>query len=252
MIETHCHLDYLKDRPLEETLKLSVDAGVTQIITIAVDPDNLAVAMKLAIDHPQIFCTQGIHPHDAQHVSEDVIQKIMTNSRHPKVVAIGEIGLDFHYNHSPKDVQMKWFRRQLELAVSENKPVVIHSRDADKEMKEFLIEFGPKLQGVVHSFSSSLELAQVAITQGFYLGFNGMITFKNADNVREAVKICPLNQLLIETDSPFLAPVPHRGKENAPFMLPFVLSKMAEIKGVSETEMDQKLTENAKKLFGLN
>jgi hypothetical protein len=149
----------------------------------------------------------------------------------------------------------KWKGNTLKQFAKLMEPYQIQVTNLDKaceEMKDFLIEFGPRINGVVHSFSSGLELARVAIEQGFFLGFNGMITFKNADNVREAVKLCPIDQLLIETDSPFLAPVPHRGKENAPFLLPFVLAKLAEIKGVSETEMDQKLTENAKKLFGLD
>jgi TatD DNase family protein len=251
MIETHCHLDYLKAHPLEEILRLSSEAGVSKLVTISVDPGNLDAVIRLSEAHAQIWCTQGIHPHDAKECTEEVFAKIKAQASHRKVVAIGEIGLDFHYNNSPADVQEVWFRRFLELAGELNKPVVIHSRDADLLMAKFLIEFSPKLQrkGVVHSFSSGLELAQTAIDQGFYLGFNGMITFPKADNVREALKLCPLEQLLIETDSPFLTPVPHRGKENGPYFLPFVLQKMAEIKGVPADKLSEILAANAQRLF---
>lgn len=251
MIETHCHLDYLKAHPLEEILRLSSEAGVSKIVTISVDPTNLDAVIALSEAHPQIYCTQGIHPHDAKECNAEVFAKIKSQAQHPKVVAIGEIGLDFHYNNSPAVVQEEWFRRFLELAAESNKPVVIHSRDADELMAKFLIEFSPRLKrkGVVHSFSSGLELAQTAIDQGFFLGFNGMITFPKADNVREALKLCPLEQLVIETDSPFLTPVPHRGKENGPYFLPFVLQKMAEIKGVPPEKLSLILSQNAQRLF---
>ena len=251
MIETHCHLDYLKAHSLVEILRLSKEAGVSKIITISVDPSNLDAVINLSDAHADVWCTQGIHPHDAKECSEEVFQKIKKQATHPKVVAIGEIGLDFHYNNSPADVQEEWFRKFLQLACELDKPVVIHSRDADELMARLLCEYSPKLKrkGVVHSFSSGLELAQTAIDQGYYLGFNGMITFPKADNVREALKLCPLHQLLIETDSPFLTPVPHRGKENGPYYLPFVLQKMAEIKEIEASKLSQILVENAQRLF---
>ena len=251
MIETHCHLDYLKAHSLDEILRLSKEAGVSKIVTISVDPDNLDAVISLSEAHSQVWCTQGIHPHDAKACNEEVFEKIKKQASHSKVVAIGEIGLDFHYNNSPPDVQEEWFRKFLQLASDLDKPVVIHSRDADELMARFLVEFSPKLKrkGVVHSFSSGLELAQTAIDQGYFLGFNGMITFPKADNVREALKLCPLDQLVIETDSPFLTPVPHRGKENGPYYLPFVLQKMAEIKGIEVSKLSQILSANAQSLF---
>ena len=251
MIETHCHLDYLKAHSLDEILRLSSEAGVSKIVTISVDPSNLDAVISLSEAYSQVWCTQGVHPHDAKECTLEVFEKIKNQAKHPKVVAIGEIGLDFHYNNSPPDVQEEWFRKFLQLACDLNKPVVIHSRDADELMAKLLIEFSPKLErkGVVHSFSSGLELAQTAIDQGYFLGFNGMITFPKADNVREALKLCPLDQLLIETDSPFLTPVPHRGKENGPYFLPHVLQKMAEIKEIEPAKLSQILTDNALKLF---
>lgn len=254
IVETHCHLDYLKDRPLAETLSLAAAAGVQKIVTIGVDPDNLDGVLALAQGHATVWCTQGIHPHDAKNVTDEVLAKIRSRAAHPRVVAIGEIGLDYYYNNSPKDVQLQVFRAQLEIAAEFDRPIVIHSRDSDEDMMAFLKEFGPRLKqkGVVHSFSSGLELAQTALDQGFYLGFNGMITFPKAENVRDAVRMCPVERLLIETDSPFLTPVPHRGKENAPFYLPHVLKKMAELKGLAETTLADQLWVNSHALFGLH
>jgi TatD DNase family protein len=185
-------------------------------------------------------------------MTDEVLERIRSRAHHPRFDAIGEICLDYHYNNSPKDVQLKWFRAQLELAVATDKPIVIHSRDSDEDMITFLKEFAPQLKkkGVVHSFSSSLELARVALDNGFYLGFNGMVTFPKAENVRDAVRLCPLERILLETDSPFLTPVPHRGKENAPFYLPHVLKKVAEIKSASEEALSVHAWDNAHALFG--
>lgn len=147
--------------------------------------------------------------------------------------AVGEIGLDYHYNNSPIDVQKKVFEKQLQLACDLDLPVVIHTREADEDTRDILKNFIPHLKrkGVLHSFTSGRALAEYALSEGFYLGFNGIITFKKAENVQEVVQITPLEQILLETDSPFLTPVPHRGKENAPYYLPFIAQKVAELKG---------------------
>jgi TatD DNase family protein len=251
MIETHCHLDYLKQAPLAEIIQMSKQAGIDKIITIGVDPDNLDLVFEIAKNHNDIYATQGIHPHDAIKATDADLTKIAQRMGHPKIVAVGEIGLDFYYNHSPKDVQIDLFEKQLEIAIQKNKPVVIHSRDADLEMMEILEKYQARMtrKGVVHSFSSGLELAQKAITWGFMLGFNGMVTFKSAENVRAAVELCPLEQILLETDAPFLTPVPHRGKENAPFYLPFIAHKVAEIKQLDQQKVIDITTQNAEKLF---
>ncbi len=249
--ETHCHLEYLKDRPLDETLRLAAEAGIDRIVTIGVDPGNLDKVMELADTYPQVYFTQGIHPHDSKDGTETEWNKIRERASHPKMVAVGEIGLDYHYNNSPPDIQRKHFRLQLEIAAEMDKPVVIHSRDADEDMAAMLAEFAPRLKrkGVVHSFSSGLTLAQTALDLGFYLGFNGIITFPKAENVREAVRLCPLERILVETDAPFLTPVPHRGKENAPHLLPLVLAKLAELKGTSIDKAAGMTRANAVQLF---
>lgn len=254
MIETHCHLDYLKQAPLDEIIQRSLSVGIEKIITISVDPENLDVAFNLAQDNPNIYCSQGIHPHDAVKATDADLEKISTRMKDKKVIAVGEIGLDFYYNHSPKDVQIDIFKKQIEIAIAQNMPVIIHSRDADAEMIEVLAQYQARMnkKGVVHSFSSGLELAQKAIGWGFYLGFNGMVTFKSADNVRAAVELCPIEQLLLETDAPFLTPIPHRGKENAPFYLPFIAHKISEIKNLNNDDLIKITTANAKKLFDLS
>ena len=215
IIETHCHLDYLKDKPLEEIIQDASDNGIQKIMTIAVEPDNFDVVFELAKNHEQIFCSQGIHPHDAKLCTAEALKIIEERQSHSKVLAVGEIGLDYHYDNSPREKQREVFRAQLEIAIRTNKPVVIHSRDADDDMILMLKELAPKMskKGVIHSFTAGPELAQIAIDLGFYLGFNGIITFKKAENVRDIVRLCPIEKILLETDAPFLTPIPHRGKE---------------------------------------
>ncbi|MBG59994.1 MAG: hydrolase TatD [Peredibacter sp.] len=253
IIETHCHLDYLKAEPLEEILRKSQEAGVDKLITIAVEPDNFDAAFELSKTHESVFFTQGIHPHDAKLATEAAYKVIKDRASEPKMVAVGEIGLDYHYDNSPREIQRDVFRKQMEIAIELDKPVVIHSRDADEDMISMLKELGPKLRrkGVIHSFTSSLELAKTALDLDFYLGFNGIITFKKADDVREAVSLASLDRILTETDSPFLTPVPHRGKENAPYRLPHIVEKIAEIKEVDSADVYNKTYDNALRLFGL-
>ena len=231
-IETHCHLDYLKAEPLEEIRRKISDAGILKVITIGVDPQNLDTVKDLSEKYDEVYFTQGIHPHDAKDATEVEFDKISTRACLKKMVAVGEIGLDYHYNNSPPDIQRKQFEKQLQIAVEKDLPVVIHTRDAEEDTKSIIKNFSSHLKkkGVIHSFTSSLDLAEFVLGEDFYIGFNGIITFKKAENVQEVVKITPSNRILFETDSPFLTPVPHRGKENAPYYLPFVASKIAELK----------------------
>ena len=245
LIETHCHLDYLKAEPLEEILRKISEAQIAKVITIGVDPDNLDRAMELSSTYNEVYFTQGIHPHDAKSFTQTEFEKISTRATLPKMVAVGEIGLDYHYNNSPQDIQKEVFEKQLQLACDYDLPVVIHTREADEDTKSILKNFSSHLKrkGVVHSFTSTKELAEFVLGEGFYLGFNGIITFKKAENVQEVVKITPIDKILFETDSPFLTPVPHRGKENAPYYLPFVANKIAELKNIDlEILKDQVLS----------
>jgi len=251
IIETHCHLDYLKEEELKDVLSKTLAHNIEKIITISVAPNNLQPVLELAQTHSNIYCTQGIHPHEAKDWSDEVEKKIRENLKDESVVAVGEIGLDFYYNKSVKDIQIEVFKKQLELAIEFEMPVVIHTREADEETIEILKEYAPKMKykGVVHSFTSGQELAKCAIDLGFYLGFNGIITFNNAQNVRDVLELCPLERVLLETDAPFLTPVPYRGKENAPYYLPFVAEKVAEVKNCELDLVLKTCYQNSKDCF---
>lgn len=254
IIETHCHLDYLKDKPLPELLEEAKEAGVEKIITIAVEPDNFDKVFELSKAYDQVYFSQGIHPHDAKLSTDEALSIIESRCSETKMVAVGEIGLDYHYDNSPREKQREVFKAQLEIAIKNKKPVIIHSRDADEDMIGILSEYAPRLEkkGVIHSFTSGKELARKAIDLGFYLGFNGIITFKTADAVREIVELTPIDRILLETDSPFLTPVPFRGRENSPKNLPYILEKVAEIKNVSPTEIENAAKKNSESLFFKN
>ena len=244
-------MDYLKALPLEEIRTLIKEAGITKVVTIGVDPENLDKVKELSDTYPEIYFTQGIHPHDAKNATDVEFQKIISRAVMPKMVAVGEIGLDYHYNNSPADIQKSVFEKQLQIACDQDLPVVIHTRDADEDTKSILKNFSSTLKrkGVVHSFTSSLELAEFVLNEGFYIGFNGIITFKKAENVQEVVKITPSERILFETDSPFLTPVPHRGKENAPYYLPFGAAKIAELKNLEIEGLKKQVYENSLSCF---
>lgn len=252
IIETHCHLDYLKEHPLSEILERGKAVGIEKVITISVSPDNLDTVVSLTSNDPCIFGTQGIHPHQAKSFNDEVEKKIRENLKaNDKLLAVGEIGLDFYYNNSKREEQLEAFKRQLQIAIDLELPVVIHSRDADEDTIEILKEMAPQMKnkGVIHSFTSGPELAQTALDLGFCLGFNGIITFNSAENVREIVRLCPLERILLETDSPFLTPVPYRGVENAPFYLPFVAEKIAAIKDVEVNDVLSTAYQNTLQTF---
>lgn len=242
IIETHCHLDYLKDRPLEETLAESQRVNIERVITIAVAPDNLAKVRELSNVAPWVYGTQGIHPHEAETYTDAVEEEIRRHAGDEKIVAVGEIGLDYFYDNADREVQRNVFRRQLQLACDADRPVVIHSREADEDTIAILKEFENSLtrRGVIHSFTSGPGLAKYALDQGWCLGFNGITTFNKAENVRDIVRMSPIEQILLETDAPFLTPVPYRGRENAPFYLPFVAENIAKVK---ELPLEQVLSQ---------
>ncbi|MCK0105807.1 TatD family hydrolase [Marinobacter sp. S0848L] len=251
IIETHCHLDYLKDRPLEDTLEQSRRVNIEKVITIAVSPDNLAAVRELSQAKDWVYGTQGIHPHEAEKYNDQVEEEIRTHAQNEKIVAVGEIGLDYFYDKADRATQRDVFRRQLQIACDKDRPVVIHSREADDETIEILKEFEASLKrrGVIHSFTSGPGLAQYALDQGWNLGFNGITTFNKAENVRDIVRMTPISQILLETDAPFLTPVPYRGKENAPFYLPFVAEKIAEVKDLALEDVIVQTYQNSLRTF---
>jgi len=251
IIETHCHLDYLDVEGLAGILEKSFEMGIERIVTIAVSADNLEKVMALTRESSAIWGTQGIHPHEANHYNTDIEHMIRANAQNPRILAIGEIGLDYYYDHVDRSTQRSAFERQLELAAELNLPVVIHSRDADKDTQEILQNYSGRLprKGVIHSFTSSRALAEYCLSEGFFLGFNGITTFNKADNVREVVSITPLEQLVLETDAPYLTPVPYRGKPNAPYYLPFIAEKIAQVKDIAVEELLQRAYDNSLSLF---
>tara|TARA_R110001599_G_scaffold353870_1_gene601344 strand:+ start:132437 stop:133249 length:813 start_codon:yes stop_codon:yes gene_type:complete len=232
IIETHCHLDYLDDESLADILAQSAAAGIERIITIAVSPSNLSRVLKLTREAANIWGTQGIHPHEAAGYDDQVEALIRQQASDPRILAVGEIGLDYHYDHADRAVQRTVFERQLQLAVELDMPVVIHTREADEDTRDILRAFSPllKRKGVLHSFTSGLPLAEYCLGEGFTLGFNGIATFNSADNVRAVINATPVEQILLETDAPYLTPVPYRGRPNAPFYLPLIAEKIAEVK----------------------
>ncbi len=252
MIETHCHLDYLKQDDTEALVAKAHAGGVEKIITISVEPSNLDQALEIAENFEHVYCTQGVHPHEAKQFTSEVEEKIRARTS-KKIVAIGEIGLDYYYDHSPRQVQQKVFETQLALAGELDLPVVIHTRDADEDTMAILKNMASSVKrlGVVHSFTSSKELAEFALDLGFCLGFNGIISFKSAQNVREIAELTPLDRILLETDAPFLTPTPFRGVENAPHYLPLVAEHVAATKSVDVREVLKVTYQTSQTLFGL-
>jgi TatD DNase family protein len=251
IIETHCHLDYLEEAALEDTLRRSAEVGIERIITIAVSADNLDKVLRLTRQADNIWGTQGIHPHEAQSYTDEIGDKIRQGCGDERILAVGEIGLDYYYDHADRKVQQRVFEQQLQLAGELQLPVVIHTRDADDDTRSILQNFSRSLagNGVIHSFTSSLELAEFCLAEGFSLGFNGITTFNSAQNVRDIVAATPLEQIVLETDAPYLTPVPYRGKKNAPFYLPFIAETVAQIKNCPIEPFLQQVYANSEVLF---
>ena len=252
IIETHCHLDYLQEGELEDTLAKSREVGVEKIITIAVSPDNLDTVKALANGSDYVWGTQGIHPHEAEAYCDPVEARIRQSLiDDPRLLAVGEIGLDYYYDHADRNTQRQVFERQLQIAADLQLPVVIHTRDADEDTRAILANFSGKLPagGVIHSFTSGMALAQYCLAEGFMLGFNGIATFNRADNVREVIAATPLDQTLLETDAPYLTPVPYRGRPNASYYLPFIAEQVAETMQLEVEELLGQVYRNSQTLF---
>lgn len=251
MIETHCHLDYLEAQGLDAVLAHALEVGVERVITIAVSPDNLMTVRALADTLDAVWGTQGIHPHEAERYDDAVEATLHEGLAGTRMVAVGEIGLDYYYDRADRAVQRRVFQRQLQLAAELELPVVIHTREADADTRDILRDCADSLPrgGVIHSFTASVALAEFCLEAGFCLGFNGIATFRTADNVREAVRVTPLHRLLLETDAPYLTPVPYRGKPNAPCYLPFIAEQLAAVKEIDVETLLQAAHRNSMALF---
>ncbi|MEJ5227828.1 TatD family hydrolase [Thermodesulfovibrio sp.] len=247
MIDSHCHLEMFGEE-VSEVIKRAEKAGVTKIISVASDPESLDKILQIAEKNPIVYATAGIHPHEAVSWNEELRDKIFEFSRHPKVVAIGEIGLDYHYNHSPKETQQKAFKEQLEVANELGLPVVIHSREAFEDTFEILKSSGIK-RGVMHCFSGDVSQAQKAIELGMFISISGVVTFKNSKKIKEVARFVPDEYLLVETDAPYLAPEPFRGRKNEPALLKYTVQALAELREVSFEDIQRITTINTMRLF---
>ena len=257
-VDSHCHIDgEAFDGDLDEIVKRAGDAGVKMMLTVGTgNPHDGEIerAVRVAEEYENIFASVGVHPHDARAYDERAENYLIKLTQHEKVVAWGEIGLDYFYDHSPRETQREVFRRQIKLAKDLNLPVIIHSREADDETVEILTEeYSENLGrgGVMHCFGGSQQMAQAMLDVGFYISFAGNVTFKKAENLRDAAKIVPLEKLLIETDCPFLAPVPNRGKRNEPAFVVHTAQFLADFYNVELETLAKQTTQNFSDLFGV-
>jgi TatD DNase family protein len=253
LVDSHCHLDDEKfAADFGAVLDRARAAGVERMMAIGTGsgPPDLEVALRLAGAHDCFYATVGVHPHDASKATRASFDRLRELTAHPKVLAIGEIGLDYHYDFSPRDVQQEVFREQLRLAAESGKPVVIHTREAWEDTLR-LIDERPPSALIMHCFTGGAEEARQCLERGFYLSFGGVLTFPKGENVREAARIAPEDRLLVETDAPYLAPVPHRGKRNEPAFLVATVKKLAEVRGFDDEQAAQLTTRNFERLFGL-
>ncbi len=249
--DTHAHYDDEKfDGDREEVLSKMAEAGVELIVDPASDLASAEKAREIARAHAFVYFAAGVHPHEAQGAAPgylDVLRKLCAD---PKCVAVGEIGLDYHYDFSPRDTQRRVFSEQLELSKELGLPVIIHEREAVQDNLDIL-KAHPGIRGVVHCYSGSWETARVLLDMGLYLGFTGVVTFKNARRCLEVVEKMPPERMVIETDSPYMAPVPHRGERNSSLLVHLVAEKIAEIRGMSVEDVARATLENGRRLYGL-
>ena len=256
-IDSHAHIeaeDFDADR--DKVIQRALDAGVDIIVDIGngeLIRDSHTAAIALADLYPFIYTTVGVHPHEARLYDQNIEAKLSDLSGHQKVIAWGEIGLDYHYDNSPRDVQRQVFRRQLQLARQHNLPVSIHTREAEADTLTLLREewSGSGLGGVIHCFTGTRELAEQAVELGLCISFSGVVTFKKADDLRSTAKQVPLNRMLIETDSPFLAPAPHRGRRNEPAFVIETAQVLAGVREITTEELGRITSENFRRLFGI-
>ena len=253
LVDTHCHLDFpdYGGSP-GQVIKEAAQAGVEQIVSVGIDLESSRKAVALAETQQGLFATVGVHPHHVESLDEQVYNELQQLAGHPRVVAVGEIGLDYVKQYAPVALQQEHCRLQLRLARQLDLPVIIHDREAHADMLRLLAEEGPfPAGGVMHCFSGDGDFARQVLELGFYISIPGVVTFPNAEALRDAVREVPLGSLVLETDGPFLAPVPKRGKRNMPHYILYTAQKVAQVKGVSIDEVAKATTDNARALFKL-
>ena len=252
LVDSHCHLDYLeRDGDLDDALQRARDCGIRTMVTICTKVTEFSVVHEIAERYEDVWCTVGIHPHDAANEPEVSAEQLIDLAQNPKVIGIGETGLDYYYENSPREDQERNFRTHIHAARKTGLPLIVHTRDADQDTIKVLTEEYQKgnYSGLIHCYSSSPEVADKSIKLGFYISVAGILTFKNATELQYTVTRLPIDRLLVETDSPYLAPSPKRGKRNEPSYVAYTASKIAELKGLSETEVAAATTDNFFRLF---
>ena len=252
LVDSHCHLDFPDfAAELDAVVARARAAGIARMVTISTKVKKQAQLIAIAEKYPDVFCTVGTHPHHASSEMDVDATMLVGLSKHPKVVAIGEAGLDYHYDTGPRDDQLKSFREHIAAARETGLPLVIHARDCDADMAAVLTEEVTKglFKAVLHCFTAGAALARTAIDLGLYIGFTGILTFKSSQSLRDIAKSLPADRILVETDSPYLAPVPYRGKRCEPAYVAETAKVLAETRGVTEAEIARQTTENFFRLF---
>ncbi|GGB51051.1 hydrolase TatD [Lentibacillus populi] len=253
LFDTHVHLNaeqFFEDR--NEVIKRAFATGVEYMVVVGFDRETIPLAIEIAEQYASIYAAVGWHPVDAIDMTDEELKWIEELAKHPKVVAIGEMGLDYHWDKSPKDIQKDVFRKQIRLAKKVNMPIIIHNREATEDILEVLQEEDAKqVGGIMHCYNDSADYVQACLDMNFYISLGGPVTFKNAPLPKEVAVQVPLDRLLIETDAPFLAPHPNRGKRNEPAYVKLVAEKIAELRDMSFEEIGKVTTENAFSLFGI-
>ena len=257
LIDSHCHLNYEYDgKTVEDLVREAAAVGVENLVTISVDFETHPEVVAISEKFPGIYHTVGLHPHEGSRWKPEDAEYLRKAARHPKCRGIGELGLDYYYDHSEHSAQLTALRAQLELALEVELPIVVHSRDAEADLLPELEKYAKRVKpgnqvGVIHCFTGTQEFGQKCLDLGFYISFSGILTFKNAEPLRAAAKAYPLDRILVETDSPFLAPIPFRGKKGEPSMVLQTAMKLAEVRGVSLEEIARATTANSQRLFGI-
>ncbi len=249
--DTHAHYDSSKfDADRDAVLRALPESGVTLVVDPGDNAERSRRAVELAQQYPHVYAAVGWHPEEAENWDENSLPAIRELAKQPKVCAIGEIGLDYYWDATYRERQKEMFRAQIELALELDLPVIVHDREAHGDSLEIVRDY-PALRGVFHCFSGSVEMAQELLRRGWYLGFDGPITYKNAARAPEVIRICPMERILLETDSPYLAPVPNRGQRNDSRNLPYIAATVARIKDMPVETVAAQTMENGKKLFGI-
>ncbi|MGN1083561.1 MAG: TatD family hydrolase [Lachnospiraceae bacterium] len=256
IFDTHAHYDdEAFDGDREQVLASLKEQGVGTVVNIGASLASSRRTVELSARYPFLYGAVGVHPDSAGELTEAGMEELSLLAEREKIVAIGEIGLDYYWDAAPRDVQKFWFEQQLALALEKDLPVVIHSREATQDTLELMRRTyhasGGKLRGVIHCFSGSAEVAKEYTDMGFYIGVGGVVTFKNGKKLKEVVEAMPLNKLVIETDCPYLAPVPHRGERNTSARLSLVIAEIARLRGMTEEEVEHLTEQNARVLYGL-